>query len=234
MTTVLRIRCAESALSAELGKVPGINKFEEINLHIEVKFCRCKTGDEWGTLDVVLATGFPMLKQVSIYIILYDLDGIQVGLKKRLDRPPEVVYQFNSILQFLDQNPSHGLGCHTREYIESTVMRNNYQQILVELVSFSEFSFKANTLPFPWALLHTDFEYYIFQCIVLSRCMSQLPPEILLSIFPRAIPPYALLETAHLALLVKSIAIECHLSTFAYDSVSGLSNPHHGLSSLYA
>ena len=58
-------------LGAELGKFSGINNFEEIMLRIQVWHCWCKTGDEWGALDAALATGFPMLKRVSIDITIY-------------------------------------------------------------------------------------------------------------------------------------------------------------------
>ena len=78
-------------LGAELVKLSGINKFEEIILGIQVQFCPCKTGEEWGTLDAALATGFPMLKRVSIDIIIYthEPDSNRVRLKKELDRLPK-------------------------------------------------------------------------------------------------------------------------------------------------
>ena len=79
-------------ISAELCKFSGINKFEEISLLILVQTdCRCKTGDEWGTLDASLATGFPMLKRVSVHITISTFPSYSdgVALKERLVRLPE-------------------------------------------------------------------------------------------------------------------------------------------------
>ena len=78
-------------ISPELRQFSGINKFEDIDLQILVQTdCRCKTGDEWGTLDAALATGFQMLKRVSIEIIICTFSSYSEGcaLKEQLDRLP--------------------------------------------------------------------------------------------------------------------------------------------------
>ena len=80
-------------ISAELRSFSGINKFEEIILRILVQTdCRCKTAsDQWGTLDAALATGFPMLKRVSVHIFISTFSSYSngVALKEELDRLPE-------------------------------------------------------------------------------------------------------------------------------------------------
>jgi hypothetical protein len=79
-------------ISAELRNFSGSNKFEEIILLIIVQTdCRCKTGDQWGTLDAALATGFLMLQRVSINIIICTFSSYSngVALKKELDRLPD-------------------------------------------------------------------------------------------------------------------------------------------------
>lgn len=79
-------------LCEELFALTGPNVIEEICLeaHVDTDH-QCKTGDEWGRLDAVLANGFPKLYQVSLHIIIPVFSSYLSGiaLQEKLNKLPE-------------------------------------------------------------------------------------------------------------------------------------------------
>jgi hypothetical protein len=74
----------------EIAAFSGHNVVEAINLEILVQTdSQCTTDDRWSVLDTVLATGFPMLSQVSLNITIsvFSCDG--TILQKKLAKLPE-------------------------------------------------------------------------------------------------------------------------------------------------
>ena len=79
-------------LCEELSAFAGSNVIEEISLEVFVQMdSPCKTGDEWGRLDAVLANGFPKLYQVSLPIVIWVFSSRSSGiaLQEKLNRLPE-------------------------------------------------------------------------------------------------------------------------------------------------
>ncbi|KAF8870587.1 hypothetical protein CPB84DRAFT_1717056 [Gymnopilus junonius] len=101
-------------LCEEFGAFPATNVVEEITLGVttDVHF-GCKTGDEWGRLDTVLADGFPMLRRVSLSIDIWTyspLDGSGIILQNKLNMLPKqqfpwlsgnamVTFQFSTLMR---------------------------------------------------------------------------------------------------------------------------------------
>jgi hypothetical protein len=86
------IQDALCGLCEELGAFAGPNIIEEITLEVSVMTdCQCKTGDEWGGLDSVLANGFPKLYQVSlrIFIGVFSSYSNGIALQEKLKKLPE-------------------------------------------------------------------------------------------------------------------------------------------------
>ena len=61
-----------AGLYDELAEIAGKNKLESLEIEIDVyRDEDCPTGDEWGRLEkVLLKPGWPMLKRVSVAILL--------------------------------------------------------------------------------------------------------------------------------------------------------------------
>ena len=62
-----------AGLCDELEEISGMNKLESIEIQIKVPLGeKCRTGDEWGRLEkVLLRSGWPMLKRVSLAIFIF-------------------------------------------------------------------------------------------------------------------------------------------------------------------
>jgi len=68
-------------LCDELENVLGKNRLESLEIKIEVSTDEdCQTGDEWGRLEkVLLKSGWPMLKHVSLDIVMFVYSRLEDG-----------------------------------------------------------------------------------------------------------------------------------------------------------
>ena len=68
-------------LCDELENILGKNRLESLDIKIEVSTDRdCQTGDEWGRLEkVLLKSGWPMLKHVSVAIVMFAYSRLEDG-----------------------------------------------------------------------------------------------------------------------------------------------------------
>ena len=82
----------------KLEDISGENELESIELQIELHTNRdCWTGAEWGRLEKVLQSGWPMLKHISLVIVIINYSEL------RIDSP------FGMALKSLPQSQFTGL-----------------------------------------------------------------------------------------------------------------------------